>query len=228
MSQKINPINFRLGLLQVWDTIFTQYGNKSTFSFINQRLHLKLYIKKLLNSHGLLLDSITAFFTKNTLFLFISFSQTSKQLAPVYNIKYLLVNTVGDLVKKTPKVFVFKKPFFLNSAELVTNYISYRLNNNLPIRVVLKEVYALVTKNLTNKKVLIVTNGIFKFKLNGLKIQLKGRLENSRNQMSKTTRFKKGCSSLPNLGVYTEYSQIDLYTKSGVLSLYICLFYKKI
>jgi ribosomal protein S3 len=83
----------------------------------------------------------------------------------------------------------------------------------------------MLNNHLNTKKVVYNNKGPIVLKLKGFKLQASGRLDNIRNQMSKTSSQIGGSLPLSQLNSYVEYCSFNIHTKSGVNNLQVWLFY---
>jgi ribosomal protein S3 len=83
----------------------------------------------------------------------------------------------------------------------------------------------MLNSHLNTKKVVYNNKGPIVLKLKGFKLRASGRLDNIRNQMSKTSNQTGGSLPLSQLNSYVEYCSFNIHTKSGVNNLKVWLFY---
>lgn len=224
MSRKINPISFRLGLSQVWNSSFQLYGKNLCFyvDFLYSKFVLESYIKRFFTSQELFLDSICWFAGKKEIVLLITYENLSNyQLLKVGNLRdliYLLLNL-------NFKLYLVKRSSCVDSAVLLVNYTVYNLKKNFNFKKVLKCTTTMLNSHLNTKKVVYNNKGPIILKLKGFKLRISGRFDNIRNQMSKTSNQIGGSLPLSQLNSYVEYCGFNVHTKSGVNNLQIWLFY---
>lgn len=73
MGQKINPNIFRLGVTKTWKTEFFEKKRHEVLTYTFKDLEIKEYIKRFLESHGLLLHDYKQHYSNSTLNLYISY-----------------------------------------------------------------------------------------------------------------------------------------------------------
>ena len=58
MAQKINPISFRLGITQVWNSTLQIYGKSFSgyFLLLHKQLQIQNFIKRYFQKHGFQLN----------------------------------------------------------------------------------------------------------------------------------------------------------------------------
>lgn len=224
MSQKINPISFRLGLFQVWNNTFQVYG-KNFYSY-RQLLFLKSYIENYLIikttfKSSLFLNSISWFANLNTIILLVDYASIHK-----YNFKIINPEKIEYFLENFKvKFYTIKNLTWLNSANLVSSYILFTFNSTDSFKSGLKYLLIFLNLHLGTKKVFYTAQGIVILKLRGFKIKISGCFDNTRGQMSKSLKYTRGSLSLLKLNNYVEYSYAPIYTKSGVNGFHIWLFY---
>nr|WQF69670.1 ribosomal protein S3 [Ceramothamnion sp.] len=228
MSQKINPTSFRIGQQLSWNIVHQSYG------------------KKLLNS------SLDIF--KLGFFLFL-FNRLSKYLVSnsfnfcVLPHKFFIVTLLTHLNVTKKKLFLEKHTycvltkfknwypiesnflFFVSSnefcsAQAISFYFNILVKEKIIFRKALLILINLLTSQLQTKKIIYSKFGVKKIKFKGFKVKLTGRFENSKNQMSKNMEHIVGSLSLLSIESYTEFSELNIYSKLGVCNFKIWLFYQ--
>lgn len=232
MAQKINPISFRLGVIQVWKSTLQTYGKSfKQYSKIFQKYS---QIQKLLNK----------VFYKSDFLL-------NHQEWKIFNNKIHLSIFYTKLVKSKYKKMKYKK-FYKTMSIILKQWFSLdiiaHLYLNLEVTKPTTTLFILYTQNLLlqNKapkkilwnlckilenylnvvKISFFKSGPLKIILKGFKIRLTGRIEGSKNQMAKSIEQSVGSLTLAKINSYVEYESKDLYTKSGICGIQIWLFYE--
>lgn len=224
MSQKINPISFRLGLSQVWNSTFQLYGKNLSFytNFLYLKSVLNNYIKRYFNSKQIFLGSIHWFILKEKVILLITYkSYFNNNFPKLYKLNFLL----HFLNNWNLKLYLLKQMSWVNTPNLIISYILYNRKKNFTLKKTLKRVIFVLSTHLNSKKIIYNTKGPISLKLKGFKIKISGRFDNTRNQMAKTLSNSKGHLPLSKLNSYVEYHNTEIYTTSGLNNLQVWLFY---
>ena len=227
MSQKINPISNKLGILQIWNYNFQNYGKKlKNYTKFNQTQNFLFnYLKRLLNKHDLLVEDIYIIQTihKTVIKLFIFDENKTSIKLKNYNSLKLISHWLD-----CPVILNFYKRNNLgNSAFLLSNYINYLFLQkvNTPKKI-LQVIYKILQEQTPKIKIIYTVNGIQIFKLKGFKIEISGCFESSRSQMAKTLKCNFGSVPLTTLKGYVDYSNSTVFTKFGSCGFKIWLFYE--
>lgn len=226
MAQKINPISFRLGTTQVWNSILQVYGKsfKNYFPIINNQLNLQNFIIRYLKLNGFQLNYHECKIHKNKTFLSIHFSPSFN------NNKFNLTNLkqLSNLLSK----WCFNKftlYFYLNSkcsltSNFLTFYIKYLVEQKLGPKKIITTLCNFLQIQLNSSKVMHFKFGFIETELIGFKIRLVGRFDGS-NQMAKSFDQTVGTLSLTSLTSFVEYSNTEIHTKLGTCGIQIWLFF---
>nr|YP_009114039.1 ribosomal protein S3 [Ahnfeltia plicata]AHB62102.1 ribosomal protein S3 [Ahnfeltia plicata] len=233
MAQKINPVSFRLGTIQVWSNFFQNYGNYfNPYSLI---LHRQLQVTDYLNRFfphviSFLTKAIEFFQRQN--FLNIQYVQKTKD---VDKTNFSTLDS-SELLKVTTKqlhndlesqlVYGYTKNQWLGTSNLLINYVYFSAKQGNSFKKIIQNICKMLTTHLNTIKISYSTKGVVRLSLKGFKIQLAGRFDNSRNQMAKLMKQSIGSLPLTRLESYVEYSHKEFYTKHGVCGLQIWLFYE--
>nr|YP_009325877.1 ribosomal protein S3 [Choreocolax polysiphoniae]APC24869.1 ribosomal protein S3 [Choreocolax polysiphoniae] len=231
MTKKINLNSKYLGLSIKCFLNFQNYGNiNSLFSkyFINLFIFYIILKKYLLLIQNNFFSFIELFISNNFLKLNINLSHTNLFKLKIFiNIlskleKILILNF--SLLKLKTLVYFEKKNFF--SIIFVKNYINYLI---LKMNYFPKKIFnflIILFKTMLNKQKISFSNkGTKIIKLNGIKIQLKGRYDLTKNSMSKILLFKYGKINSVSLNKKIEFLNKVIYTKLGKSSFKIWFFY---
>lgn len=225
MSQKINPISFRLGLFQVWNDTVSTYNKKSDFSLLNQKYLLENYFGSLLTKTGIRVGNFSWIVSPNKVLLVITYVDTKELSFQSSNILQHLNDIVRKVFGASSSVYLIKQLSWSSSSELIKAYLRTENNQTLPIKNVLRNASKVVFNQLGTKRCIYTSKGPLTLQLSGFKFKLSGRFDNSRNQMTKTIKYGHGSLPMPSISTYSEYSHTHIYTKSGVCGLGIWLTY---
>ena len=231
MAQKINPTNFRLGLIQVWKSYLQMYGKsfKQYFKILHKYLQIQNVIIRLFNINNFSLNHQEWKINRKKTFLNIYYSKLPKiQLKATSNNKFF--TKVHKIIKQWFLMNVFIR-FYLSSdlkptTNLVVMYVQNLIDQNISSKKILWNLCKLLEKLLNKKKVFLFKKGIFAVTLKGFKVRLTGRIEGSKSQMAKSIEQIVGSLSLTNIKSYVEYKNKTIYTKSGTCGVQVWLFYK--
>lgn len=225
MSQKINPISFRLGLFQVWNDTIPIYNKKNNFYLLNQKNNLENYLNSLFSKMKIYLGSSILVLSSSKVLVVITYSDYKNLSLQLPNLVRHLNNTVKKLFYVPAFVYLVKYTSWSSSSELVKFYLLSENSKTLSIKNVLQNTSKIILNQLGTKKSVYTSKGPVLLKLSGFKLKLSGRFDNSRNQMTKTIKYSKGSLPMPSINTYSEYSHVRIHTKSGVCGLGIWLTY---
>nr|YP_009445906.1 ribosomal protein S3 [Eucheuma denticulatum]ATX68848.1 ribosomal protein S3 [Eucheuma denticulatum] len=230
MAQKINPISFRLGSAQIWNSNLQIYG-KSYFiysSLLFRYLEINNLIEKILKLKGLSMNNQEWKIGKAKIKLVICYSELvflkTKPKLPLFRTLFNLVNSW--LSEKIVITLYFTRPGKSLFNDFLTEYSRYLMHMNMPSKKVIWSISKFIKVHLGNEKVISYKKGILKIKLKGFKISLSGRLEDSKSQMAKNVQHSEGSLPLNTVKNYIDYSNSVIYTKNGTCGLKIWLFYE--
>jgi hypothetical protein len=226
MSQKINPINNKLGVLRVWNYNFQKYGK--TFKGYNKSIRPKnyssIYLNRVIQQNNSIIESIE--------FLQSSHHVSIKLFIFKLNVKDFklkiqeCLNVISYWIKCPIKILVYQKNTLMNSSFLINNYIFYLFFiRSTPIKQILQLLYSILKKQSSQTVLLYTTKGIQLAKFKGFKIEVTGCFESSRSQMSKTLKCNFGSITLTKLNGYVNYSNEHFFTKFGSCGIKLWLFY---
>lgn len=159
------------------------------------------------------------FFKININLIYLRQFKLEKILTFLLNLEKILLLNFSSLM---PKIFVYfeKKSFF--QSIFLKNYISYLVNNlNYSPKKIFNFLIPLFKNMLHIKKLSFSNKGLKIIKLQGIKIQLKGRYELTKNSMSKLIFFKAGKVGSMSLNTKIEFLNKTIYTKLGKSSMKI-------
>lgn len=224
MSQKINPISFRLGILQVWNTTLTTYNNFSFIPFYKKWI-LDRYIRQLLSKNDLFLNSLHWVISTNNIFLIITYTKFSNIFSDKLSFKNKLRKILHLTFSSAPKIYLLESLIWFNSSTLLSSYINFNIQKSNNFKQVLKNVNRFLLTKLNTRKVLHTNKGPLQLKLKGFKVKSAGRFDNSKNQMSSSLQHKTGSLPMSKLNSYVEYTQTCVQTSLGVCSLHVWLIF---
>nr|AYR06679.1 ribosomal protein S3 [Rhodogorgon sp.] len=232
MAQKINPLSFRLGLLQIWNSTLQRYGKLFTpYILMNYRKKQVVnFLIRCLDNKELILSKIEFIILNHKIVINITYLKLEKddltEKEKLIIIKQLRKNLVQWFNSSIFIYFYYKKNW-LNSAILMSNYITILVGNKSDIlKKILHNNFKFVQNWAKNKKVIYYKQGIIFLTLKGFKICLSGCFDASRVQMTKTIKYNFGFLPLTKLDSYVEYSYRQIFTKYGTCGLKIWFFYE--
>lgn len=225
MSQKINPINNKLGVLQIWNLKFQKYGRtfKGYSKLIQPRNYILIYLKRFLFQNHLLIESIE----------FLQSNQQTLIKVFIFKLKFfqlqtkVLLNIISYWLKCPVKLLVYQKSNLNNSSFLVANYILYLVfKKTNSSKQILQIIYSTLKEQSCKTKVVYTIRGLQLVQLKGFKLEFTGCFESSRSQMSKTLKCSFGSVPLTKLNGYVDYSSNYFLTKFGSCGFKLWLFYE--
>ena len=78
MSKKVNPIIFRVGLLNQWSSKFIENKNTDLAFYIFYFLELKTFFKRFFKKYNLNVINLKYYFNKNSVSLYINYENKNK------------------------------------------------------------------------------------------------------------------------------------------------------
>nr|YP_009445879.1 30S ribosomal protein S3 [Betaphycus gelatinus]ATX68844.1 30S ribosomal protein S3 [Betaphycus gelatinus] len=230
MAQKINPVSFRLGTTQIWNSNLQVYGKSyKVYSLLSfQYLEIDELIKRILNFNGFSVGYQNWKIGKYKIQLSIHYSElifTEKKskLSAFKSIFKILNNWFPGKISLVLYFNNLKDSLFNN---FLVEYTQYLTSINTSSKKVIWSISKLLKIYLKNEKIIFYKKGILKARLKGFKISFKGRLEDSKAQMAKSLQYSEGNLPLNTLKSYISYSNNVIYTKNGTCGLKIWLFYE--
>lgn len=232
MSQKINPLSFRLGASQLWTSTLQKYGETFTpyISINYKKQQINNFFVYYLRNKKLVLDySEIIIINYGIVFNIICFELRESNLTK--RKKLILIEELRKILSQWFNSLIFINFYFkknwLSSAILASNYIVILLNKKVStFKKILQDNFKILQSCVGIKKVIYYKKGIVTLVLKGVKIYLSGCFDISRTQMSKTIKYGSGFLPLTKLNSYVEYSYKEIFTKYGVCSLKIWFFYE--
>ena len=229
MAQKINPVSFRLGLSQLWNSSQQKYG-KNLFSYIkmlHNRFQMLQYIKSYSKEQNIIINIPESIIRKQKIVINLTYFSKS------YDIIKILLQLQQDLSKTFP--FWFKSPVLINiykqshwpsSSDLLIEYIAFSLINNQQTKKLLVNIQKILSYFLLKEKIIYSSTGIVRVQLKGLKFMICGCFSTSTVQLSKSIGHNVGLLRLSELNNYVEYSYKKIYTKYGACGLKVWFVYE--
>lgn len=203
MGQKTNPIGFRLGVINTWDSNW--YDNEKKFA---QKLQedslIRGYLKKRLEKAGVAKVSIERTLKKITLTIHTSrpgfvIGKSGKEITQ-------LESEIKKITNKDVKINVFeiKKPEL--SAQLVGENIANQISNRVAFRRAMKMAIA----------------SSMRMGAEGIKIMCSGRLGGT--EIARTEQYKDGRIPLQTLRADIDYASVPAKTIYGIIGIkvWIC------
>ena len=231
MAQKINPMSFRLGLSQLWNSSQQKYG-KNLFSYIkmlHNRFQVLQYIKSYSKEQNIIISIPESIIKKQK--VVINLTYFSKN----YDIIKILLQLQQDLSKTFPfwskspaLVNIYKQSYWPSSADLLIGYIAFSLINDQQTKRLLVNIQKILSYFLLKEKIIYSSTGIIRVQLKGLKFMICGCFSTSAVQLSKSVSHNVGFLRLSELNNYVEYSYRKIYTKYGTCGLKVWFVYENI
>nr|YP_010620166.1 Ribosomal protein S3 [Gredgaria maugeana]WAX04202.1 Ribosomal protein S3 [Gredgaria maugeana] len=229
MSKKINLTGKSLALTSVWTNKSQYYGN---FSFkYSKYIHfiflLNVVFTRQLNFNLLYyITQIQYFFFVNQLRIILSSSFLNKNF--VYFLKFIYLFWIlnfKNFYSFHLQIYLEKTLYF--SVEFLKNYIFFLIKKKIKSpKKIFNLLILLLKKNFNKPIVSISKNGLTDNNiLIGFKIQLSGRYESAKSTMANQIFLKFGKITSTNLSFTVKYFSHFFYTKSGISTLKIWLFY---
>lgn len=203
MGQKTNPIGFRLGVINTWDSNW--YDNEKKFA---QKLQedslIRGYLKKRLEKAGVAKVAIERTLKKITLTIHTSrpgfvIGKSGKEITQ-------LESEIKKITNKDVKINVFeiKKPEL--SAQLVAENIANQISNRVAFRRAMKMAIA----------------STMRMGAEGIKIMCSGRLGGT--DIARTEQYKDGRIPLQTLRADIDYASVPAMTIYGIIGIkvWIC------
>lgn len=227
MTRKNNSKSVRLNITELSPISIQRYGNGFkiyNLLFFNYLYFTKFITKLIDRSYGHV-NIIEIWQNSNKLKLKIHVNKnvtkplSNKVLLKVLNY-WLYFTSIFD-------IYLYNNALNLNTAFLLNLYINYLYKSHkYSIRKLTLILVFLLNTKLNYKKIVFAKNGPAILRFKGYKILAKGRFENTKNAMSKTFILIKGSLKLSQISTYIDYNHITLYTKLGVTSIKVWLFFQ--
>nr|YP_010881003.1 ribosomal protein S3 [Grateloupia cornea]WIA66122.1 ribosomal protein S3 [Grateloupia cornea] len=222
MAQKINPVSLRLGLTQVWDSTLQNYGKlHNNYSVIlHDQLQIHQLLTQLFKLNKLILGTKQFNYSENIIKLTAFYSDLDRSISAE------LLKSISKWSGNKILIRFYPKLKWFSTANLIFNYAWFLSKQNLPLNKIFWNLYRSLKMQINSKKILRSTYGPIVGELQGFRICLSGRFDNSRNQMAKTVKYKVGSLPLMNLQSYVEFTNSEIHTKLGTCGVQLWLFYK--
>nr|YP_009774151.1 ribosomal protein S3 [Caulacanthus okamurae]QIZ74768.1 ribosomal protein S3 [Caulacanthus okamurae] len=226
MAQKINPLSFRIGTIQLWNSHLQTYGKlkHSYSSILNGYLNSYEYLNRIFSLSGFLVDHQEWKIGKSSVKLNVYYQTFPYALVQKNFEKILSLLKVLFLGKIFLRLYL-KSPWSLSNT-LVASYVQYLMSVNTPSKRILLNLKKFLIIHMNSKKISFFKYGIVNLKLTGFKLHISGRIEDSKNQMAKSLEEASGSLPLTSMKRYVVYTKDHIYTKSGVCGLKVWLFYE--
>lgn len=227
MAQKINPISFRLGITQVWNSTIQVYGKSFNIYFLilQKQIQIQEYLIRFFQLNNFLLNYQEWKIHKNKIFLNVYYSlsfysKTTRNL--------LFLKQLSELISRwfSNEIFIrfYLKPQWSSTSNLIVAYTQYLLEQKTTPKKIIWNLCKFLKAYMKSTKISYFKFGVLKTSLTGFKIRLSGRFDDS-NQMAKKFEQTVGSLSLTNLESFIEYSNKEIPTKSGICGIQVWLFY---
>lgn len=224
MAQKINPTSFRIGIQKSWILTLQSYGknlkiSKISLQFLWVLTLLKLFSKKLLfTSYSFIISQSQIFF------IFYFFHEQKKTTFLSVFFKHCQIYFRNWFLVPSKIRFFYKSKFFLSSS-LVLSYAATLIRKSWSLKKIVLLITQLLNLSLNKTKVINSKFGLKRVKLKGFKVDLNGRFENSKSQMSSYYQQVVGTLPLISLNNHIEFSSLTVLTKLGSCTIRIWLFF---
>ena len=202
MGQKTNPIGFRLGVINTWDS--TWYDEKGFAAKLKEDSVIRAYLKKRLEKAGIANINIERTLKKITLNIHTSrpgfvIGKSGKEITQ-------LESEIKKITNKDVKINVIeiKKPEL--SAQLVAENIAQQIANRVSFRRAMK---TSITSTM-------------RMNAEGIKIMCSGRLGGA--EIARTEQYKEGRVPLQTLRADIDYASVTSHTVYGAIGVkvWIC------
>ena len=230
MSQKINPVKNKLGILQTWNDQFPKYGYafRNYKKFVQSKNYSFVYLKRYLYKNKLLIENIEFRQLTHQFMIKISVFKL-KQSSSIFKSKYVVLNNLFNWLNFPTKLVLYQKTNLSNSSCLLNNYVFYLLTQKRSsVKQILQVLYTILKKQAYQTKLIFTVKGLQLTKFRGFKIEITGCFEASRSQMAKTLKCNFGSTPLTKLNGYVDYSSTHFFTKFGSCGFKLWLFYELI
>nr|YP_010620028.1 Ribosomal protein S3 [Symphyocladia marchantioides]WAX04041.1 Ribosomal protein S3 [Symphyocladia marchantioides] len=227
MAKKINSSNKCLALTTLWVNQFQLYNK---FSFFSKNEFFLLFIIKFLIiqlnfTKNLITKTQSLIFSTQLLLIFSLVSMNNDFFLKLYQLFIGIWNRNFSSRLSFFLLFYVEKNHYL-SAQFLKSYILYLITDNVNSpKKIFNLLVLLLTKTKNQSIISISKSGFRKITFIGFKIQLKGRYESTKNEMSNYLFIKDGKNNSTNLNITIDFINHLFYTKLGISNLKIWLFY---
>ena len=231
MSKRSNSFGLRLGSIQTWNFVLSNYN--TNFKWFTKLILNKKYIQfsmyVLLNQMKIHAVFSKICFYHNFLELNICYSQL--KFVKTQNLLHIF-NKISKIINNTTvssRLKVFNKKNNLFVSYLLSEYIKFCYNfNKSSLKTTLNRIELdlqyIIKKEITYNTI----RGIKKGHINGVKLLCKGRLGTMRNPLTQTFTKSLGNASFLKINNCVDYTKNSLFTKQGVYSLHVWIFYSNV
>lgn len=233
MSQKINPISYRLGLSQRWFKNFQLYGkNLYFFNFYHLNyLLFFIFLSKNFYKQKVFCFKTESWLSKSIFYISFHLIDSQKKLKKFYeqNLTSIMNFWASNENSNSLKLRFFNYSYDFCSNLFFNSYIDYLFKElkYKPKKIVGFLLFFLMKKLNKSNLILLTKFGPKKFLLKGFKLQLSGRFDlSSKTEMSKMFKIKIGKITSTNFNSTIDFINKPIYTKLGVCNFKIWLFYK--
>ena len=211
MGQKIHPLGFRLGINQdyksKWYANFNQYSN-----FLKEDYKIRSYFMILAKFYNITNIKITRNTLYNQIQVYIEIEKSTILLtqinSEIQKIKLKIKKFLSKNYQLNIKLIELTKTDL--NASLLANLIKKQLENRIAFRRVMRDAIQKAQK----------------YKINGIKIQLSGRLNGA--EIARTEWIREGKIPLQTIQANIDYRSQEAHTIYGVLGIKVWLFKNKI
>lgn len=214
MLKKTNPLSFKLGNMQVWNSTLNSYNKPvCIYKWNRSWLLFENYVSRLKHSNKSTSFN-WSFRDQNTLII----KYVSSEL-----IDYVLLSKSKLWFQIFTETHAFKQS---NINAISTLNINMLFQTNSHTKKALQDLTKKVGSLLYGKKVVFGIKGLVDLVLVGYRIKYGGCFDKSRNKMSQVVYMKKGKNSFSSLYYFVEYRYLSIHTRWGVIGVHIWLFFK--
>nr|YP_011017642.1 ribosomal protein S3 [Campylaephora kondoi]WQF69465.1 ribosomal protein S3 [Campylaephora kondoi] len=199
MAQKINPTSIKIGQQSSWLTTYQPYG-KSLFRFSYFHILQLLSISAFRNPKTLRVLS-TLFILRNTFYCNINSIFKQKQVLTSLSFNYLMHSLRVSRLQL--KLYPVKEITTFSSN--IAFYFQYLVGQKITFRKSFLIVVNLIKDQIGTSKIITLKFGLKKMFLRGFKIQLTGRFETSKLQMSKKLEHTEGSVTLLSANSFIDF-----------------------
>nr|YP_010338842.1 ribosomal protein S3 [Madagascaria erythrocladioides]UNJ18792.1 ribosomal protein S3 [Madagascaria erythrocladioides] len=230
MSQKVNPIGFRVGVSQNWNTQMQCYQKTSlTYTLtVLKKLQIFSFFQRLLFKHNIILSKAEWLLKDGSIYcdlFYTKYEPLTRQ--PLLEISKKILKVLKYWIT-SPFVFRFYKIHWFSNPTTVSHWICYQLEKKQNIKWIL---LLLKKKKINyqkwNTEIKYDISGENAFLLKGIKIICSGRLRGRRNRMSSKTWKQVGVMPLQRLHGFVEYKKDNAYTRFGKIGVHVYYYYAK-
>ena len=221
MGQKTHPLGFRLGIVQehqsVWYANLNQYAN-----ILEEDDKIRTYINTIARVNSISKVQIRRNITKNQVKLIIETGKPGVLVGEAGNGFKKLLKDLKKLLPSGRDLIVtiseIKMEFVNRDAQLLANLVADQLENRVAFRRATRTVLELAQSEYINNVKLPP--------LNGIKIQVSGRLNGA--EIARSEWLREGRVPLQTLRADIDYATTEANTIYGVLGIKIWLFKSEI